>query len=83
MFGKYRNLGLYIMSMMHLKEYEGTFDEVYPMHGDFPQKPEAIPQLLDAAKKIQNGTAEGKKVSAFGIEAILYQFPCGGFLCDQ
>ena len=82
MFGKYRNLGLYIMSMMHLKEYEGTFDEVYPMHGDFPQKPEAIGQLLEAAKKIQNGTAEGKKVCPFGMEALLYQFPCGSFLCE-
>ena len=82
MFGKYRNLGLYIMSLMHLQEYDGTYDEIYPMHGDFPQTPEAVRQLLDAAKQVQNGKAEGRKVSAFGIDALLYQFPCGGFLCD-
>ena len=82
MFGKYRNIGLYIMSLMHLKEYEGTFDEVYPMHGDFPQSPEQIGLLLEGAKQIQNGKAEGKKVSAFGMESLLYQFPYAGFLCD-
>jgi len=82
MFGKYRDLDKYIGSLEHLKEYEGTFDEVYPMHGDFPQKPELIPQLLEGAKQIRDGQAEGKKVSAFGMEALLYQFPYAGFLCE-
>lgn len=82
MFGHFRNLDLYIESLLHLQEYEGTFDEIYPMHGDFPQQPDLIGKLLEGAKSIRKGEAEGEKVSAFGMEALLYKFPYAGFLCE-
>ena len=42
MFGRYRNLDTYISSLKRLKEYDGSFDEIYPMHGTIPVKPELI-----------------------------------------
>ena len=53
MFGKARNLAVYIDSLKHLSDYDGRYDEIYPMHGDFPQKPELIGKLLKGAQEIQ------------------------------
>ncbi len=82
MFGQFRNLDKYIESLQHLKKYEGQFDEIYPMHGDFPQEPAQISDLLAGAQLIRNGQIAGDHVSAFGIDATLFKFPFGGFLCD-
>lgn len=82
MFGKYRNLNSYISSLKRLKEYDGSFDEIYPMHGTIPVKSELIEKLIDGAEQIQSGSAEGKKVDMFGTEVMLYKFPYAGFLCE-
>lgn len=83
MFGKSRNLAVYIDSLKHLSDYDGKYDEIYPMHGDFPQKPELIGKLLDGAQAILEGTASGSEVDIFGTKAVLYRFPYAGFLCDR
>ena len=82
MFGRYRNLDTYIGSLKRLKEYDGKYDEIYPMHGTIPVKPEFIDKLIEGAKQIQSKTAEGKKVDMFGTEVMLYKFPYAGFLCE-
>lgn len=82
MFGRYRNLDTYISSLKRLKEYDGSFDEIYPMHGTIPVKSELIEKLIDGAEQIQSGSAEGKKVDMFGTEVMLYKFPYAGFLCE-
>jgi len=82
MFGRYRNLDTYISSLKRLKEYDGSFDEIYPMHGTIPVKSELIEKLIDGAEQIQSGSAEGKKVDVFGTEVMLYKFPYAGFLCE-
>ncbi len=83
MFGKARNLAAYIDSLKHLSDYDGRYDEIYPMHGDFPQKPELIGKLLKGAQEIQEGTASGSEVDIYGTKAVLYKFPYAGFLCDR
>ncbi len=83
MFGKFRDLDLYRKSLVHLKDFEGQYDEIYPMHGTFPVYPELIGQLLTGAGKIADGTADGKIVNVFGNEVCLYDFPYAGFLCEQ
>ena len=82
MFGPMRNLDKFIESLKHLSEFEESFDEIYPMHGSFPVKPDLIGKLLEGAQQIKNGTVEGQKVEFFGTKALLYQFPYAGILCD-
>ena len=82
MFGRYRNLDTYISNLKRLKECDGSFDEIYPMHGTIPVKSELIEKLIDGAEQIQSGSAEGKKVDMFGTEVMLYKFPYAGFLCE-
>ena len=82
MFGKFRNLDLFMESMRHLRKYDGLYDEIYPMHGSFPVKPELIPQLLEGAQQIKAGTASYTPESRFGMDIALYRFPYAGFLCD-
>ncbi|MBQ7582060.1 MAG: MBL fold metallo-hydrolase [Lachnospiraceae bacterium] len=83
MFGKFRDLDLYRKSLVHLKDFEGQYDEIYPMHGTFPVYPELIGQLLTGAGKIADGAADGRTVNVFGNEVCLYDFPYAGFLCEQ
>ncbi|MCR4649431.1 MAG: MBL fold metallo-hydrolase [Lachnospiraceae bacterium] len=83
MFGARRNLDLYIESMKHLKEYDGLYDDIYAMHGDFPVKPELIDKLIEGATEIKNRKAEGTIVNRFGNEVCLYKFPYAAFLCEK
>ena len=83
MFGKYRDLELYIESLDHLKEYGGRYDEIYPMHGTFPVTPGLIDKLLSGAQEIRDGKESGSPVNLFGTDALLYKFPYAGFLCDK
>ncbi len=81
MFGPGRDLPGYIDSLEQLlKNHSGAFDTVFPSHGDFPQSPKIIEALIASARMIRNDEAEGKPVSLFGREVMLYQFPCAGFL---
>ena len=81
MFGPGRNLDRFIESMKHLKEYDGLYDDIYPMHGTFPVKPELIDKLTEGAQSIVDGKATGKVVDIFGNDVMLYKFDYAGFLC--
>ena len=83
MFGEYRDLNLYIKSLEHLKEYDGLYDEIYPMHGSFPVKPDIIGRLHDGAQQIRDGKATCVPVDIFGNTVALYKFPYAGFLCGM
>ena len=80
MFGRLRDIDKYIESMDHLAEYNGTYDEIYAMHGSFPVEPALVGKLKDAAEEIRQGKAEGKSVDMFGTEVTLFKFPFAGFL---
>ncbi len=82
MFGKFRDLRTYIHSLNHLLQYNGQYDEIYPMHGTFPVRPELINDLIKGAQDIQSGLASGKAVDIFGKSVYLYKFGYAGFLCD-
>ncbi len=81
MFGEARNLKQFLESMKHLEEYDGLYDEIYPMHGTFPVYPDLIGKLIDGARKIMDGDAEGSPTELFGTPVTLYKFPYAGFLC--
>lgn len=83
MFGKRRDLAKYVESMKHLLDFEDRYDEIYPMHGGFPQKPSLVRELLEGAREILDEKAQGTQVDVFGNQATLYKFPYAGFLCDR
>ena len=83
MFGKYRNLDDFVESLVHLSDYEGQYDEIYPMHGTFPVQKELINNLIDGAREIKNKDAKGVAVNIFGNEVYLYNFPYAGCLCGE
>ena len=83
MFGDHRDMDAYIGSLEHLLEFDGLYDEIYPMHGSFPVGPELVPQLIEGAKAIRAGLAEGTPVNMFGHDVLLYDFPYAKFLCDK
>ncbi|MBR0152917.1 MAG: MBL fold metallo-hydrolase [Lachnospiraceae bacterium] len=82
LFGRFRNVPLYIESLKHVLEYAGEFDEIYAMHGSVPVGPELIPKLIEGAGRILRGEAEGERVNEFGNEVMLYRFPFAEFLCE-
>ena len=83
MFGKFRNIDDFIMSLKSLSKYDGTYDDIYPMHGTFPVKPDLIGKLIEGAEQIREGKAEGQPVDMFGNKVCLYKFPYAGFLCGM
>ncbi len=83
MFGNFRNMDTYIDSLKKLSKYDGTYDEIYAMHGTIPLNPDIVGKLIDGATMIANGTATGTKVNLFGNEVLLYKFPYAGFLCED
>lgn len=82
MFGKMRNMDVYIESLKHLEEYEGLYDEIYPMHGSIPVKSDLIGKLIKGANDIRDGKAQYSQVSVHGQDVSHYGFEYAGFLCD-
>ena len=83
MFGERRDMDSFIESLGHLLEFAELYDEIYPMHGTFPVRPDLIPKLISGANEIRAGQAEGVPVTMFGMEAVKYTFPYGAILCDR
>ena len=81
--GSLRYLPVLLGSLRHLSEYDGTYGEIYPMHGSFPVSPELVGKLITGAEEIRAGKAEGKAVDMFGTEVTLYKFPYAGFLMKK
>lgn len=82
MFGKFRDIESYIGSMKKLAELDGTYDEIYAMHGTFPVKPDIVGKLLEGAEQILAGDARGEAVDMWGNPVCLYKFQYAGFLCE-
>ncbi len=74
MFGKGRDIDLYIKSLKHLKDYDGLYDDIYPMHGTFPVKADLIDKLIQGTQEIVDGKASSKVVNLFGNDVRLYSF---------
>ncbi len=83
MFGKYRDIDLYIKSMNHLFEYDGMYDEVYAMHGSIPVKPDLVGKLIKGANQIKYHEVSGRELDLWGNKVVLYKFPYAGFLCES
>lgn len=84
MFGPYRDMHAYIISLRRLETMKDKFDLIYPSHGSYPIKKEAIPKLIQAAEDILAGKIKGSETEIFGgKKVILYETEIAGFLCDR
>ena len=83
MFGERRELDRFAASLEHLMEYIDYFDEIYPMHGTFPVKPDLITKLISGVQDILSGQAAGTPGMMFGTEVTRYIFPYAEILCDK
>lgn len=82
MFGDHRDLELYIQSLRHLSQYDGLYDEIYPMHGTFPVSPDLIPKLLKGALEIKEGKVPAVRVNMKGRDVSQYKFGYATFICE-
>ena len=83
MFGPRRNIGAFIESMERLEGMKDRFDLIWPSHGSFPAGPELIAKLIEGARSIVSGRAEGTVTEHRGSKVMLYRFPYAGFICDM
>lgn len=81
MFGRFRDLNRYAESLKALSAYDGRYDEIWPSHGSFPVSPTLVPVLAEAAEKILQGKAEGRKVEFMGNSITEYDMGAAVFLC--
>ena len=82
MFGKHRNMEIFIESLKHLTLYDGLYDEIYPMHGTFPVKQDLVYKLIEGAEQIHDGLVSGTTVEVHGTDVCLYKFEYAGFYCE-
>lgn len=78
MFGAFRNIQAYIVSMRKLSKMSGSFDTIYPSHGPFPLEPGLIDQLADAAELVVNGKVAAQD-PPIDIPAKMYRIGDVGF----
>ncbi len=83
MFGPRRCMADLVRSLEKLGGLSGSFDVIYPSHDAPEVKPELIPQLLESAKTVLEGRAQGEDTELYGSPITWYRFPCGGFYCDR
>ena len=73
MFGNARDINAYIASIDKLLTYSDAFDTIYPSHGTLALKPDILPKLAEAAKRLRDGQVEGVPAP--------YELPCELFDC--
>ena len=83
MFGPYRNMQAYTVSVERLIGLSGEFDEIYPSHGSYPLKADILPKLKKAAEEILAGNASGTEEEVFGRKIVSYDMKTATFLCDK
>ncbi len=81
MFGPYRDMHAYRVSLKRLEGLTDRFDEIWPSHGDLPLPPSVIPALYEEAGRILRGEAEGKDTERFGNRITVYNTGTAHFLC--
>lgn len=82
MFGKMRNLSLYIEGLKALTPRLGSIGEIYPSHGSFPVKPSLVSQLILGAEKILSGEIAGINGDMFGNPIRICDIGCAKLFCD-
>ena len=83
MFGKNRNMPVYIESLKKLMTYNDRFDKIYPCHGACPVSPDLTEKLIEGAQQVLDGKAEGREMDMFGNKVTMYRFEYAGFFYEK
>ncbi len=83
MFGPYREMHAYRLSLLRLWGYREEFDEIYPSHGTCPIAPDYIMKLYDASGKVMSGRIKGEEKELFGHQILAYDTGVAVYLCDR
>ncbi len=83
MFGEGREMHAYVHSLRRLMTFAGSFDQIFPSHGNCPVSPALIPELIRAAEDILAGKASGAPANMFGTAITAYDMGMAVFLCDE
>ena len=82
MFGPYREMHSYILSMEKLMQMRDSFDTVYPSHATFPVSLDLIPALKEAAEKALRGELPETVIDMHGNRVRRADAGVAGFLLD-
>ena len=82
MFGSFRDMKSYILSLEHLQNWKDRFDEIWPAHASLPVYPELIDKLHDGAQKVLERKVTGHPEEVFGNKITAYDLGFATFLCD-
>ena len=82
MFGPYRDMNSYIISMKRLDVIRDRFDCIYPSHGTFPVGADIIPELIRDAEDILAGNMIPAQGEMHGNKISIYKTKTATFLCD-
>lgn len=83
MFGPMRDMHAYVYSIERLISLSDSFDVIYPSHASETADPADLPKFLEAAQKILQGKAAGRREELWGKPIIAYEMGCATFLCDE
>lgn len=83
MFGPYRDMTAYILSLSRLLERSEDFDLIYPSHADLPVKKSVIPDLIQGAEDILLEKIKGIDEEMHGVSITTYDIGCSLFFCDR
>ena len=81
MFGPQRNIDAYVCGMERLAAMRGSFDTIWPSHGELPLSPDLIPGLIEGAKAILCGGVPGEKFDFMDLHVLRRKAGPGWFLC--
>lgn len=83
MFGPYRELHAYILSIEKLEKMGDEIKTIYPSHGSLTVSRDILPKLREGASKILEGEIPSTPVELFGQTIRLYNTEAAGFLMNS
>ena len=82
MFGPYRDLGAYILSLRRLIEFNKDIKKIYPCHGTYPLDFSIVDKLIDGAQRVEKHEISATKVELFGNTINAYDIGVATLLCE-
>ena len=77
-----RDLSAYILSLERILKFRDEIKEIYPCHGTYPIGMDAVPGLIDGARKVENGEITPVITEIFGKPVAEYDIGDNILLCD-
>ena len=82
MFGLHRDLEAYALGLEHVLERKDEFDVIYPSHARMPISKTVIPALIQGARDIRDGLAQGTVKEVHGRKVRSCDIGIARFLCE-